>query len=190
MKPWSARVLTASAALMAVAAVVLVSQGRVLWCKCGSLAPWSGEIWSLHNSQHFLDPYTFTHVLHGVAFFALLWPLHRWLTDGVRAALAVGIESAWEVFENSAYVINKYREATISLDYFGDSVANSMADVVAMAVGFTFASRVSWKVGLGFFVVTELALALWIRDSLLLNILMLTFPIEAVKQWQMGLAPG
>lgn len=190
MKPWTPRVLAASAALMAVAAVLLFTQGRVAWCKCGSLAPWSGDIWSLHNSQHLVDPYSFTHVLHGVAFFALLWPLRRWAPDGVRAVVAVAVESAWECLENSAAVIEKYREATISLDYYGDSVANSMADVVACAVGFTIASRVSWKVALGFFLATEVVLALWIRDSLLLNVLMLTFPIDAVKQWQMGIAPG
>lgn len=182
--------VTLAAALvpLAVAVVVLRSMGRVWWCACGSLAPWSGDIWSSHNSQHLFDPYTFTHVLHGVAFFAILWVPLRNRSLALRAALAVSIESAWEVIENSEAVIQKYREATISLDYYGDSVLNSIADVGACLLGFAIASRLPWWASLGLFVATELFLGWWIRDSLLLNIVMLVWPLEAIRQWQMGAA--
>jgi hypothetical protein len=167
-------------------AMTLTAMGRVRWCACGSWVPWSFDVWSSHNSQHFVDPYAFTHLLHGLAFYALmrglLGPRRLWW----RFAAAITLESLWELVENSPFIIEKYRESTISLEYYGDSVANSVADVGACAVGFLVASKVPWKVAVALFVAAEIGLALWIRDGLLLNLLMLTFPIEAVKQWQLG----
>jgi len=178
------------AALVVVAMVLaLRSMGRVWWCQVGDRAIWSGDVWSAHNSQHVFDPYTFTHILHGVIFYWVFRLLFRKRWPAVRFALAVVIECAWEVAENSSAIIDHYRETTMSLDYFGDSVINSLADVLSCVIGFGFASLVPWWGALAFFLGSEALLAWWIRDGLLLNVLMLTFPVEAVKTWQMGLAP-
>lgn len=173
------------------AAATLYSMGRTVWCRCGSAVPWSWDVWSSHNSQHLADPYLFTHVLHGVAFFAGLWLVAGARVPLVwRAAIAAAIESCWELLENSPVVIERYRATTMSLDYYGDSVLNSISDVGACLLGFWIASRVPWKVSLAFFFATEIVLLLWVRDSLLVNILQLLYPIEAIKTWQMGLMAG
>jgi hypothetical protein len=132
------------------------------------------------------NPYTFTHLLHGLAFFGLLWLVARRLPLRFRFLLAVFLEAAWEVVENSNMVIQRYREATVSLGYFGDSVLNSTGDIVAMSAAFLFASRVSWWVSVAVFITLEIVLAFWIRDNLILNIIMLIHPIQAVKTWQLG----
>lgn len=165
--------------------------GRAPWCSCGSPVPWSWDVWSTHNSQHVLDPYAFTHVLHGLAFFGGLWVLAGTRVPiAWRGAAAAMLESGWEILENSPIVIERYRAATISLDYFGDSVANSMADVACCLLGFWIASKLPWKVTLAVFFVTESVLLWWVHDSLLLNILQLVWPLESVKQWQMSLGSG
>jgi hypothetical protein len=170
--------------VLCVTVVVLRSMGRSWWCDCGSLVPWSWDIWSSHNSQHFIDPYFFTHVLHGVLFF---WGLSL-LMSGVparnRMLIAVTMESAWEILENSSMIIERYRAATISLDYFGDSIVNSLFDILAMAIGYWLASSVRWWGSLLIFAALELMLLITIRDCLTLNIIMLVSPMEAIKQWQ------
>ena len=148
--------------------------------------PWAWDIWSAHNSQHLIDPYTFTHVLHGVLYYALLRLVlgARW--PSARALLAVSAEVAWEIIENTNAVIESYRESTIALNYFGDSIVNSLGDVGAFVLGYTAAMRIPvWMSVVGFTAV-EGALLLAIRDGLLLNILMLLHPIQAIKVWQMG----
>ena len=173
--------------VVAIATAVLLSMGRRVWCECGSPVPWAWDVWSKHNSQHLIDPYAFTHILHGVAFYAILWlALGRRLPPVWRAAITASLESSWEILENSPLIIERYRAATISLDYFGDSVVNSIADVGACLLGFWIAWKLPWRVSLALFVVTEIVLLLWVRDSLLMNILQLVYPIEAVKNWQMG----
>jgi len=176
--------------IMGLTVVVLWLKGQPLWCQCGGWSPWSGEIWSAHNSQHVFDPYTFTHVLHGVIFFGLLRAVLGEGRVGLRVLLATAVEALWELVENSEAVIQAYRESTISLDYFGDSVMNVVGDLGAMLLGYGLAAAVpAWVSVLGF-VATEVILALWIRDSLILNIIMLTVPIEAIKQWQLAGAPS
>ena len=179
--PW-----LASATVLAVAALLLRWQGRLWSCACGRVLVWAGDAWSSDNSQHLFDPYSFTHVLHGFAFCGLLaWLLPR-LTWDWRLALAVAIEALWEVFENSAFVIKRYREATLALGYEGDTVVNSFGDIVACALGFVLARKLGLRRTLAVFVLTEIVLLIWIRDSLILEVLMLIYPMDAIKAWQMS----
>ena len=165
---------------------ILYFMGQPLWCSCGSWRPWSWDIWSLHNSQHVLDPYTFTHVLHGVLLCGLLYWLPRSLSERVRLLAAVVLESCWEILENCPIIIERYRAATISKDYFGDSVANSVADIVACLIGYQLAYRLRTVKSLVFFAATELILLFLIRDCLILNVVMLVCPLDVVRQWQLG----
>lgn len=182
MNPWRPWLL----AIPAAAGVTLTIMGQRLWCKCGTYWPWSGEVYSMHNSQHLADPYTFTHILHGFLFLLLTVPIASRVSPTVRLAIVMGIESLWEIAENTDTIINRYREATISLDYFGDSVLNSMSDIAACTVGYLVAQRLPWWGALLAFLATEAALAAWIRDGLLLNMIMLVHPVEAIKAWQSG----
>ena len=172
--------------LFVIAAITLNFQGRVWWCEAGDYVPWSWEIWSRHNSQHLIDPYTFTHILHGVAEFWIISLIFRKVPLAWRLAIAVGIEGTWEVVENTNTVIQRYREATISLDYYGDSIINSISDMISCATGFLIAYKIRFWRSLALFLLTEIVLILCIRDSLLINILMLFYPIEALKAWQAG----
>ncbi|MCA9018239.1 MAG: DUF2585 family protein [Planctomycetaceae bacterium] len=168
-----------------VVCAVLLLMGQPAWCKCGRPVPWSWDIWTSHNSQHFVDPYTLTHVLHGIAFCGLIVLLPQRVSWLVRYMIALTIEAGWEVLENTPFIINRYREATISLDYLGDSTANSCVDILACGAGFLLARQIGFRWSTGLFVATELFLLLTIRDSLLLNILMLIHPLDSVREWQM-----
>lgn len=173
-------------AVAAIAVAILWLQGRVWWCKEGDLWPWSWDIWTSHNSQHFIDPYSFTHILHGVLEFWLIGLVFYKVPLAWRFVIAIFIESTWEVVENTNAVIQHYRTVTMSLDYFGDSILNSAADIVACGTGFWIAYKIRFWWSLAVFLTTELILLLTIRDSLLINILMLLYPIEAIKTWQVG----
>jgi hypothetical protein len=168
------------------AAIVLWFQGRVWWCMAGDLLPWSFDIWSTHNSQHLIDPYSFTHALHGVLEFWLLGLFFARLSLSWRYIIAIAVESVWEVVENSSYIIERYREETISLNYFGDSIPNSLADIAFCAAGFLVAYKLRFWKSLVLFLVTEAVLIVWIRDSFLINIVMLIYPLDAIRRWQMG----
>ena len=176
----------AFAVWVAAAIVILRLQGRVWWCQAGDYAPWSWDVWSTHNSQHIIDAYSFTHILHGVVEFWLISLLLPRLPLAWRFFIAVFVESTWEVVENTSYVIQRYREATMSLDYFGDSVINSVADIFCCALGFWIAWKLRFWKSLALFVLTEVVLILTIRDSLIINVIMLLWPIEAIKQWQVS----
>ncbi len=146
---------------------------------------WTGA-WTHQTSQWMLDPYSFSHVLHGIFFCWLLLPLGRWLSIGSRFLIACLLEASWEILENSPFIIDRYRTATASLDYYGDSILNSTFDLLAAMLGFWLASRYPWKWILLFVLTVELASLYFIRDNLTLNILMLFHPSDTIKQWQMG----
>jgi len=178
----------ASLAVVAVAAIILLAMGRVPICKCGYVKLWHGVVSSSENSQHVTDWYTFTHVIHGFGFYLLFWLVGRragW-SPGMRLLLAVTLESAWEILENTPLIINRYRAQTLALDYFGDSVINSLSDIGSMAFGFFLASRLPVRVVVILAIFMELAVGYWIHDNLTLNIIQLIHPVDAINRWQQG----
>jgi hypothetical protein len=182
-KTWRSAAITTSVVVIAMTAY-LILQGRVWWCQQGDLSPISLAVNSPHNSQHLLDAYSFSHLLHGVIFFGLFWLLRKHWPMPERFFVATLIEIVWETLENSPIIIAKYRANTMSLDYSGDSILNTLADIACCIGGFFLAQKLGlwWSVAL--IVVVELTLLFLIRDNLTLNVIMLLFPIDAIKQWQ------
>ena len=179
-----------SLGVMALMIITLRLMGRPWICECGSVKLWHGAVVSSENSQHIADWYTFSHITHGFLFYWLAWCLSRVVrplrTVSIRMVLAVVVEAGWEILENTNFIIDRYREATISLDYYGDSILNSSFDVVFMTMGFLVAARIPWLATLFIALSFEIFTAIMIRDNLSLNILMLVWPVEAVKTWQGG----
>ena len=185
--PW---ILIASVNILM--AFLLSTQGRLWWCKWDTPLYFATlDAWSKHTSQHFFDPYALTHILHGFLFFWILdilfcKILNKKISFAWILLLAVLTESAWEVLENSSYVIERYREQTASLDYFGDTIANSFGDVLACIAGVFIAYKLKFRRTLVLFILVEIILILTIKDSLIINIIMLIYPLESLKQWQIG----
>ncbi len=177
--------IAAIVGVIAVHALTLVLMGRIPYCACG-FGLWTNSGWSASTSQNLGDPYSFSHVLHGIIFYGVLRLVAPRLPQRWRLILAMLVEVAWEITENTPFIINRYRTATASLDYYGDSVLNSVGDVFSTILGFWLAARVPWKWTLAIVIVVELTMLSFLRDNLTLNVLMLLYPLEAVKQWQMG----
>jgi uncharacterized protein DUF2585 len=176
--------LLISLALVLVTAGVLYLMGRAPVCPC-PFKLWVGKD-QPEQSQHLLDWYTYTHVLHGLVFYFLLTVIFRGrLSVAARLVIATLIECAWEVFENTPMVINRYRTATIAHDYYGDTIVNSVADIIAMMGGFLLAARLPAWVTVFLFVAAEVLLFVLLRDNLLLNVIMLIYPMEWIRQLQM-----
>ena len=166
-------------------AVALRLEGRLLICSCNRLLIWVGDICSSNNSQQLFDPYSFTHVLHGFLLFWIISLLFRRMAPEWQISLAVLTEAAWEVFENTPFVINRYRTETAALGYEGDTVVNSFGDLLCAFVGVMIARQLGFRRSVIVFLIVEVILLVAIRDSLLLQILMLIRPIAAIKQWQL-----
>jgi hypothetical protein len=181
-------VLSFAAALLLLAGIEL-AMGRSLLGPDGQFGWWSGDIWSSTNSQRVADAYSFSHIAHGLLFYAGLWLVARQLPVRYRFLIAVLIEAAWEVLENSPIIINRYREATIALGYTGDSILNSCSDLFMMAFGFLLAWKLRPWMSLALLIAMEIGCLFWVRDNLTLNVIMLIHPIEAIKTWQMGGQP-
>jgi hypothetical protein len=171
--------------LVPLTAVALWAEGRLFFCACGEFQLWVGDTCSSRNSQQLFDPYSFTHILHGFLLFWLITLVFRRLSPRWQLTLAAILEALWEVLENTNLVIDRYRAQTAALGYTGDTVINSLGDLSCAIAGFLIARRLGWRRSLIAFLVVELILFLWIRDSLLLQILMLVYPVNALKAWQM-----
>lgn len=171
--------------MLTATALVEHLQGRLWKCECPNYV-WTSDAWSSQTSQLFFDPYSFTHLLHGFIFAGVFALAASNISRTWRLVLAIAVECGWEMIENTNTVINHYRQATAALGYHGDTVLNSLGDIFCCGVGFVFAARLGWRWGIAMFVAVELGLTVWIRDSLVLEILMLIHPVAGIKSWQMG----
>ena len=176
-------------AVFALAGGIELWMGRLLLGPDGKFGLWDGNIWSGENSQRVADPYSFSHLVHGILFYGVLWLVARRVPVRHRLLMALAVEASWELLENSPLIINRYREATIALGYAGDSVLNSLSDILMMTLGFLFAYRARPWMSVVAVILMEAGCAFWVRDNLTLNIIMLIHPIEAIKNWQLAAQP-
>jgi len=161
-----------------------LGMGRLPLGPDGKFGWWDGNIWGSENSQRVFDVYSFSHIVHGILFYALLWMVARKVPLRHRFLAAMFLESVWEVLENSPFIIHRYREATIALGYTGDSILNSCSDILMMCCGFLFASAAPAFASVTLVLVLEVGCLFWVRDNLTLNIIMLVHPIAAIRSWQ------
>lgn len=187
----SHRPYIATLLMMLVTALLLRAQGRIWIAASGKVLLWVSDTFSSENSQHISDPYTFSHMQHGLVFyFFLLWMvpkiMKRQITFGWRFFWSATLEAGWELLENSKMVIDRYRNETAAFGYTGDSILNSMADIVFCSMGFVIAHMLGWKKTLALFLMVELSMILLLKDSLMINVIMLLYPLKAIKEWQLS----
>ncbi len=173
-------------AIAALAASAEYYMGRSFFGPDGRFGLWESNINSVENSQRLFDPYSFTHFSHGLVFFAIIWFAARKLSVERRFLIAAALEASWEVLENSSFIIERYRAETASLGYFGDSILNSAGDLISMSIGFWFAHKMSVKMSVFTFILLEILLLLFIKDNLIINVIMLVWPLKFIKQWQLS----
>jgi hypothetical protein len=181
----SRRLLLAALGIVLATAAIELAMGRLPLGPAGTFGWIETDIWSSNQSQRVLDPYSWSHLIHGFLFYGLLWLVARRLPWGVRLVLAIALEAGWEVLENSPLIIDRYRSVTIAQGYIGDSVLNSVSDIVMAACGFLLASRLPVWMSVVLILAIELVMLFTIRDNLALNALMLIYPLESVRVWQM-----
>jgi len=179
--------LYATAGVFLLMIIILVLLGRRPFSESGRFLLWIGDHNSAETSQQCFDPYSITHALHGMILygFFVLVSRRKWSLPLIFF-ITLCIEAAWEVAENSPFVINRYRNATMALGYTGDTMLNSVCDMISCALGCLLAWRLKWWLSIALAIGSEILLALIIRDNLTLNVIMLLFPIDAIKQWQLG----
>ena len=182
-------IILASVCVLVITGLVEHSMGRLTWGPDGHFGLYSADVWSSEQSQRVVDPYSPSHFIHGLLFYALLWLVARRVPLRYRFVMALALEAAWEILENSPIIINRYRAVTISLGYEGDSILNSLSDIVFVGLGFWFAFKQRVRTTVATIVVLELATLWWVRDNLTLNIIMLIHPLDAIRNWQSMLAP-
>lgn len=173
-------------AILAIVAASELAMGRHVICTCGIVDLWAGGRDSPATSQMIADWYSLSHIVHGLIFYAasLLMAPRRPARQRFLAALIV--ESLWEVLENSPLVIERYRATTAALGYSGDSVVNSLSDILFMSLGFLVASKLPARLSILLCITLELVPLFVIRDNLTLNILNLLAPNTQVQAWQSG----
>lgn len=189
MKSRRLAIAGAALAMAAATAAVLLAMGRSPLGPDGRFGLWEGDIWSRFQSQRLLDPYLFSHLTHGFLFYLLLWLAARRMPVRFRFLAAVALEAGWEILENSPLVIERYRTVTIALGYVGDSVLNSMSDILMAASGFALAWRLPKRASVALVLAMELGTLFWIRDNLTLNVVMLVHPVDAIRDWQSAARP-
>ena len=179
-------VITGLLVFLIIMTVYLNAQGRLWFSASGDVLLWVGDAFSNENSQQLFDPYSFSHFLHGVIFFFILKYAFRNFSLESRFVASVMMEGCWEMLENSAIIINRYRDATAALGYNGDTIYNSYGDLLSCSIGFFVARYVGLKWSILLFIAIELICLFWIKDNLTLNVIMLIYPIEGIKDWQLG----